>query len=289
METLFFVSSVLSDESRAGIVFSSLCCNCRRWFIQILLAQSSAQKKKKKIRNGDEFQQRGQKNSANSLQMCLRSVWGEHCAALTGEKKYSAYRRKFNELRAKKHQWPSTAGSDCLSGFPEKREEATQEHIVFALWRNCWYAESQECVLVIPETQTQSSKSASAVLYWRTNPLCYGASLKTKQETKGTALFHRWCCDSVWKDFCLSWKIFYSLLFTLKSLKNRLFPPPKKNKHITHKYACGILIQCLCRSFPHLSLPHEQLIQVCRETSFPGAHITPLGSDSPSQLTQAEM
>ena len=169
--------------------FSFLCTqwwvSCRSCFFLLILqlqtliySNSSSsiecpkKKKKKKIRNGGEFQQRGQKNSANSLQMCLRSVWGEHCAALAWEKKYSAHGRKFNELRAKKHQWPSTAGSDCLSGFPEKREEATQGHIDFALWRNCWYAESQGCVLVIPETQTQSSESASAVLYWRTNPLC---------------------------------------------------------------------------------------------------------------------
>lgn len=45
-----------------------------------------------KLRNEGEFQQRGQKNSANSLQMCLGAVWGERCAALAGEKKGSARR-----------------------------------------------------------------------------------------------------------------------------------------------------------------------------------------------------
>lgn len=174
METLFFLFPLYSVMSLVQELFfppypATADADLFKFF---QLNRVPQKKKKKKIRNGGEFQQRGQKNSANSLQMCLRSVWGEHCAALAWEKKYSAHGRKFNELRAKKHQWPSTAGSDCLSGFPEKREEATQGHIDFALWRNCWYAESQGCVLVIPETQTQSSESASAVLYWRTNPLC---------------------------------------------------------------------------------------------------------------------
>lgn len=41
-----------------------------------------------------EFQQRGQKNLANVLQMCLLSFKGEHYAALAGENKGSAHRKK---------------------------------------------------------------------------------------------------------------------------------------------------------------------------------------------------
>lgn len=65
-------------------------------FIQILWAQSCAQKKKKKIRNGDEFQQRGQKNSANSLQMLLRAVRG-NTVLPSLERKRTPHWRKFSE------------------------------------------------------------------------------------------------------------------------------------------------------------------------------------------------
>lgn len=134
-------------------LFSLLTLRLRRGFIKILLAQSSAQK----IRNGGEFQQRGQKNSANSLQMCLRAVRGNTVLPSLERKKDSAW-TKFNELRGENNSEPGTAGSDSLSGFPGKRKEATQEHkrIVFTLWRSCWYAETQECMLVILKAETET-------------------------------------------------------------------------------------------------------------------------------------
>lgn len=112
---LYTMTRLLQD---ALSLFSLRILQLRRGYFQILLAQSSAQK----IRNGGEFQQRGQKNSANSLQMCLWAVWGEHCAALAREKKDSAL-EKVQWIMSKKHQWPSTAGSDWLSGFPGKRKQ----------------------------------------------------------------------------------------------------------------------------------------------------------------------
>ena len=58
-----------------------------------------------------EFQQRGQKNLANLLQMCLLSFKGEHCAALAGENKGSARRKKVQWLTSKKYHQSGTAGS----------------------------------------------------------------------------------------------------------------------------------------------------------------------------------
>lgn len=48
---------------------------------------------------------------------------------------------KVQWITSEKHQWPSTAGSVWLSGFPGKRKEATQKHkhVVFTLWRSCVY------------------------------------------------------------------------------------------------------------------------------------------------------
>lgn len=68
----FPLYSMMSLLEEVLSLFSLLILQPRNGFIQILSAQSSAQK----IRNGSEFQQRGQKNSANSLQMCLWAVWG---------------------------------------------------------------------------------------------------------------------------------------------------------------------------------------------------------------------
>lgn len=147
MEILFFFSPLYSMTTlmqEALSVFSLFMQQLRCGFIQILLAQSSAQKKKK---NGDGFQQRGQKNSANSLQMCLWAVWGNTVLPSPKRKKDSALEKvqwiTSKKKKKKPQPWPSTAG------FPWKRKEATQEHIVFTPWRNCRYAESHECMLVI--------------------------------------------------------------------------------------------------------------------------------------------
>lgn len=105
----------------------------------------------KKIRNGDEFQQRGQKNSANSLQMCLWAVWGNTVLPSLERK-----RRKFNELRAKNS---STAQYSWLwlSGYREEKGGNPGTHtVVSTLWKNCWYAESHECTFVMLKAKTQS-------------------------------------------------------------------------------------------------------------------------------------
>lgn len=152
MEILFFFfvplycMTVLMQEALP--VFSLFIQQLRCGFIQILLAQSSAQKK---IRNGEEFQQRGQKNSANSLQMCLWAVWGNTVLPSLERK-----RRKFNELRAKNS---STAQYSWfwLSGYGEEKGGNPGTHtVVSTLWKNCWYAESHECTLVMLKAKTQS-------------------------------------------------------------------------------------------------------------------------------------
>lgn len=97
-----------------------------------------------------EFQQRGQKNSANSLQMCLWAVWGntvlpslERKRTLHGESSTN-YEQK---TLVTEYSW------FCLSVWCSREEKGgnlgTHAHSFLSLWRNCWYAGSQKCTLVI--------------------------------------------------------------------------------------------------------------------------------------------
>lgn len=140
-------------------VFSLFIQQLRGGSIQILLAQSSGpRKEKKRIRNGDEFQQRGQKNSANSLQMCLWAVWGNTVLPSLWRKKDSAL-EKVQWITSKKKQKKKNSSdpvqlvSYCLVFHGRERRRSTQEHITFTLW-NCWYAGSHERLLVILKANT---------------------------------------------------------------------------------------------------------------------------------------
>lgn len=117
---LFFfpLYTMMSLMQEALSLFSHLIL-LRRGFIQILLAQSSAQK----TRNGGEFQQRGQKNTANSLQMCLGAVWG-NTVLPSLEGKRTLHWRKFNELRAKNIGDPvQLVLTVCLVFQPRERRQ----------------------------------------------------------------------------------------------------------------------------------------------------------------------
>lgn len=113
---------------------------------------SSRSIKHPKVRNGDEFQQRGQKKSANSLQMffffCFFSRLREHDVALADEKKKDSTAGESSMNYEQKR--PSTAFFFfCLFAFPKKEKGVTcmQTHIypshkqekggliVFTLWR----------------------------------------------------------------------------------------------------------------------------------------------------------
>ncbi len=106
----------------------SLFCNCFSFF-QILLAHLSA----RKIRNGSEFQQRGQKNSANSLQMCLWAVWGSSVLPSL-ERKRTLHCTGESSMN---YEWKTSVTQYSwfwLSvWFSEKRKQATQEYIIFPL------------------------------------------------------------------------------------------------------------------------------------------------------------
>lgn len=86
-------------------------------------ASSPPPAEEEKIRNGDGFQQRGQKNSANSLQMCLRAAQGS--AALPSLESKEGRRRGESSVsyEGKTAARPSTAGSDRLLKRKEKGDD----------------------------------------------------------------------------------------------------------------------------------------------------------------------
>lgn len=202
--------------------------------------------------------------------MCLRAAcvcWERGNTVLPSLERRGPCRKKVQWIMSKKHQWPSTAGSDCLSGVPGKREkQATQKHvhIVFTPWRNSWYAESQKCMLVILKGKTQwcfGQKEVPSLFYTEDK---YFIILLKVRLLEGISVDRT---GNIWSQICCwCWKsvsLFFFRFFSLSHLQTKS---------------------------SRWSMIHElQAFSLWREETFSGAHITRLGFNSPPQLTQAAM